>query len=127
MSTLFVTPWTVAHQAPLSMDSPGKNTGVGSRSLLHGIFPIQGSNPGLPHCRRILYHLSHQGSLYSTMNPNIFSLPNFSILLPSLSAIAHCNVKSQMSPLKVQRPLITAAAQSPHRNLLYMSSKTYKP
>ena len=44
-------------------DSPGKNTGVGCHALLQGIFPIQGSNPGLPHCRQILYHLSHQGSL----------------------------------------------------------------
>ena len=43
-------------------DSPGKNTGVGCRALLQGIFPTQGSNPGLPHCRQILYHLSHQGS-----------------------------------------------------------------
>ena len=38
------------------------NTGVGSRSLLQGIFPTQGWNPGLPHCRWILYQLSHQGS-----------------------------------------------------------------
>ena len=37
-------------------------TGVGSFSFLQGIFPTQGSNPGLPHCRQILYHLSHQGS-----------------------------------------------------------------
>ena len=36
-------------------DSPGQNTGVGSLSLLQGIIPTQGSNPGLPHCRRILY------------------------------------------------------------------------
>ena len=43
-------------------DSPGKNTGVGSLSLLQGIFPTQGSNPGLPHCRQILYQLSHRGS-----------------------------------------------------------------
>jgi len=43
-------------------DSPSKNTGVGCHVLLQGIFPTQGSNPGLPHCRRILYHLSHQGS-----------------------------------------------------------------
>ena len=43
-------------------NSPGQNTGVGSRSLLQGIFPAQGSNPGLWHCRRILYQLSHQGS-----------------------------------------------------------------
>ena len=42
--------------------SPGQNTGVGSLSLLQGIFPNQGSNPGLPHCRWILYQLSHKGS-----------------------------------------------------------------
>ena len=44
-------------------NSPGQNTGTGSLSLLQGIFPTQGSNPGLPHCRQILYHLSHKGSL----------------------------------------------------------------
>ena len=41
---------------------PGQNTGVGSLSFLQGIFPTQGSNPGLPYCRQILYQLSHQGS-----------------------------------------------------------------
>ena len=43
-------------------DSPGKNAGVDCHALLQGIFPIQGSNPSLLHCRRILYHLSHQES-----------------------------------------------------------------
>ena len=43
-------------------DSSGKNTGVGFHSLLQGIFPTQEWNPGLPHCRHLLYHLSHQGS-----------------------------------------------------------------
>ena len=43
-------------------NSPGQNTGVGSLSLLQGIVPIQGSNPGLLHCRQILYQLSQQGS-----------------------------------------------------------------
>ena len=43
-------------------NSPGKNTSKCSPSLLRGIFPTQGSNPGLPHCRQILYCLSHQGS-----------------------------------------------------------------
>ena len=46
------TPWS----------SPGQNTGVGNLSLLQGIFPNQGSNPGFPHCRLILYQLSHKGS-----------------------------------------------------------------
>ena len=43
-------------------NSPGQNTGVGSLSLLQGIFSTQGSNPGLPHCRWIPYQLSHKGS-----------------------------------------------------------------
>ena len=43
-------------------NSPGETIGVGSLSLLQGIFPTQGSNPGLLHCRRILYQLSHKGS-----------------------------------------------------------------
>ena len=42
-------------------NSPGQNTGVGSLSLLQGIFPTQGLNPGLPHCRQILYQLSRGG------------------------------------------------------------------
>ena len=43
-------------------DSPGKNTGVGYHAFLRGIFPTQESNPGLLHCRQILYQLSFQGS-----------------------------------------------------------------
>ena len=45
-----------------SITEAGKNTWVGCLSLLQRIFLIQGSNPGLLHCRQILYHLSHQGS-----------------------------------------------------------------
>ena len=47
-------------------DSPGKNTGVCCHSLLQGIFLTQGLNPGLQHCRQILYHLSHQRSISAT-------------------------------------------------------------
>ena len=43
-------------------NSPFKNPGVGCHSFLQGIFPSQGSNPGLQHCRQILYSLSHQGN-----------------------------------------------------------------
>ena len=43
-------------------NSPSQNTGVGSLSLFQGIFPTQGWNPCLPHCRQILYQLSHKGS-----------------------------------------------------------------
>ena len=43
-------------------DSSGKNTRMGCHALLKGIFPTQGLNPGLLHCKGILYHLSHKGS-----------------------------------------------------------------
>ena len=51
-STKLLCPW----------NSPGKNTGVGSHSLLQGIFPTRGSNMGLLHCWQIFYHLGHRGS-----------------------------------------------------------------
>ena len=49
MDTRLLRPW----------DFLGKSTGVGCHFLLQGFFPTQGSNPGLPHCRQTLYHLSH--------------------------------------------------------------------
>ena len=54
-------PWFESHVWLFAMDSPGQNTRVGSHSLLQGIFPNHRSNPGLLHCRQILYQLSHQG------------------------------------------------------------------
>ena len=63
VTQLCLTPSSIACQAPLSMgDSPGKNTGVGCHALSQGTFPTQGLNPGFPHCRRVLYCLSYQGS-----------------------------------------------------------------
>ena len=53
---LFAILCIVTHQAPLLRGSPGKNTWVGCRALLQGVFPIQGSNLPLPHCGCILYH-----------------------------------------------------------------------
>ena len=50
------------HKLYSPWNSPGRNTGGGSLSLLQGIIPTQGSKPGLPHCRQILYQLSHKGS-----------------------------------------------------------------
>ena len=55
----------VTHSCPIlcsPWNSPGQNTGVGSLSFLQGFFPTQGLNPGLLHCRWILYQLSHKGS-----------------------------------------------------------------
>ena len=55
-------------------NSPGQNTAAGSLSLLQGIFPTQGSNLGLLHCRRILYQLSHKGSPISSLLNAYFAL-----------------------------------------------------
>ena len=73
---LVATPWTATYQAPPSMGFSRQEywsgvplpspTGVGSFSLLQGIFPTQGSNPDFPHCRRILYQL---------ILPGLFSFP----------------------------------------------------
>ena len=70
-------PGTSAHG-----DSLGKNTGVGSLSLLQGIFPTQVSDPGLPPFRRILYQLSYQGSPlhYYFLFTNPCSLEAFKVL-----------------------------------------------
>ena len=51
-----------AHELYRPWNFPGQNTGVGSCSLLQGVFPTQGSNPGLPYCGWILYQLSHKRS-----------------------------------------------------------------
>ena len=65
-------------------NSPGRNTGVGSLSLLLGIFPTQGLNPGLPHCRAILYQLRHKGSPYYIGSHSVqFSCSVMSDSLPS--------------------------------------------
>ena len=70
---LFATPWTVTHQTPPSLGFCRQDTGVGCHFLLQEIFPTQGLNPGLPHCRQTLYHLSHQGSHFSIHGSNLCS------------------------------------------------------
>ena len=77
-------------------NSPGQNTRVGSPSLLQGIFPTQGSNSGLPHCRRILYSLSHQGSPVNLVNisqtPTMMTQRPSPVTQQKLRAVArlHC-------------------------------------
>ena len=62
-------------------DSPGKNTGVGCYALLQGIYSTQESNSALPHCRQILYHLSHQGS--TPQNTEVGSLSLLQEIFPT--------------------------------------------
>ena len=83
---------------------------MGCHFLLQGIFPTQGSNPDLLHCRQILYLLSHQGS------PNLFGLP--SLIQASLHQ-PHCNIQlSMLTPCSSLSPppwlpLLWQAARSP--------------
>ena len=73
------TTWTVAHQAPLSMYSSGKNTGVGCHALLQRIFPNQGSNLSLLYCRQILYHWA-SGETPNDLILRMISCSNISFL-----------------------------------------------
>ena len=69
-------------------NSLGKNTGVGCHFLLQGVFPTEGSNLGLLHCRQSLYHLSHQGSPLHTGEP-----------VPEQRAPGKCSVPRPGSPV----------------------------
>ena len=74
--------WPHGLYSPLN--SPGQNTGVGSLSILQGVFLTQESNRGLLHCRRILYHLSYQGSPAATLvDP---------LILQALESILHTKI-----------------------------------
>ena len=96
--------------------SPGKNIGMGSLSLLQGIFLIQGSNPGLPHCKQILYHLSHQGNpqrtfSYQVLGPLgfIHGMASFRLLLirPLENSASLATLRQpEVSPRTPGRPLL---------------------
>ena len=92
-------------------NSPGKNTGVGCYFLLQGIFPTEGSNPGLLHCRQILYHLSHQGGLIMALF-NFWTLGEKSseLMIPtSLCRLLACFIFPFTSkpPVRTPLPLLT--------------------
>ena len=71
-------------------NSPGQNTGVGSLSLLQGIFPTQGSNTGLLHCRWILYHLTNKGSPRNTGVGSLSLLQWIFLTQESNQGLLHC-------------------------------------
>ena len=84
---LFATPWTMK-----SMEFSRPNTGVGSLSLLHGIFLTQGSNPGHPHCRQILYQLSHTGKPKNIGVRSLSLLQGIFLTRESNWGLLHCRV-----------------------------------
>ena len=73
-------------------NSPGQNTGVGNLFLLQGICPTQGSNPGLLHCRRILFHLSHKGNPFNKhlTNLEMTAEPWHFCTVPQLGSVVSC-------------------------------------
>ena len=86
---LFATPWT----SP--WNSPGQNTGFDSLSILQGIFPTQGSNPGLPHCRQILYQLRNKGSPREALFNHFQSALNHGPNIPGCIPIQYCSLQHQ--------------------------------
>ena len=81
---------------------------LGSLSFLQGIFLTQGLNPGLPHCRRMLYQLSHQGS-----PPTFFVSALYLLCTQSLS---HSVVSDSLRPHGLQPARLLCAWDSPGRN-----------
>ena len=88
VTQLCLTLWPYGLYSP--WNSPGQNTGVGRLSLLQGIFPTQGSNPGPLHCRGILYQLSYQGKPKNTGVGSLFFLTQIFLTQESNHGLPHC-------------------------------------
>ena len=84
----------------------GKNTGVGSHSLLQGIFPTQGLNPGLLRCRRTLHHLNHQEAALSDL-PNEMYCPSFHYSLLKFYFISDAVLHSHFSQMERQSTFLS--------------------
>ena len=99
---LYIDPWTIL-RIPLR-NSPGQNTGVGTLSLLQGIVPTQGSNPGLLHCRQILYQRSHKGSPTRDLKDHLVQPSHLSGWEKWASDLKHTVTKLQLeSSLQVSK------------------------
>ena len=87
------------------VNSPGENTGVGCHALLQGIFPIQGSNPGLPQCRQIHYQLSQQEA--PMWREDRYLSPGRSSLRAGNLALSRCSAPEQCLPPACARSTLT--------------------
>ena len=121
-------PWTVAppppphtHTVPPRLlcpwNSPGKNTGVGCHSLLHGIFPTQGSNRGFLHCRQILYRLRQ---LNASPKSHHHSVSFSNVSTSSVRLLGHLPGATARKPCQ-QLPLGSAACLGEARSSLKCS------
>ena len=93
----FAIPWLQPARLLCPWNSPGKNTGGGCHFFLHRIFPTKGLNPGLSHCRQILYCPNHQGPYFKQTNKNRWSSlvkkprkPKFNRELQRVQSLTHC-------------------------------------
>ena len=99
MQLLFVTPWTVAHQPPLSMDFSRQECRSGFPFPSPGNLPNPGLNLDLPHCRQILYCLCHQGSrVYSTAYPSNFPWILNRHIIPKWNSLHFLNFHLHLFP-----------------------------
>ena len=104
---LLSTPWTVAHQAPLSMGFSRQEYGGGCHFLIQGILPSQGLNPGLLPCRKILYHFElqqmQQGSPFTSCPCISFSVVFY---LPSSCSLRDLSslIRDELGPLAEKAP-----------------------
>ena len=120
---LFATPGMVATRLLHPWDSPGKSTGVDCHFLLQGIVLTQGLNPGLLHCRRTLYPLSHQGTPQTVSQPPIqrggegprAEAPPSSLALPARSRrqAARCHLGDETGFQLVLRGASQAGSPAP--------------
>ena len=110
-------------------DSPSKNTRVGSPSLLQGIFLTQGSNPGLLHCKHMLYCLSHQGSpnhywvspFKTTMTKKKQQLKKKIFPRNQINQTCHCHI--QESVYDIRQALLQKDVKSTWEPKLGLSSR----
>ena len=115
-----------------SWNSPGQNTGLGSISLFQGIFPTQGSNPGLPHYRWILYQLSHNSvaqSCPTLCNPMDWSTPGLPVhhQLPELAQTCVHRVGDAIQPSHpLSSPSPPAFNLSQHQGLFQWVSSLHQ-
>jgi len=98
------------HKLYSPWNSLGQNTGIGSLSLLQGIFPTQGSYPGLPHCRWILYLLSSHRILISSVQ-SLSHVP-FLLILWIAARQASLSINNELTQTHV--PLVSDTIQPSH-------------
>ena len=118
------------HELYSLWNSPGQNSGVGSLSLLQEIFPTEGSNPGLPHCRQILCQLSHKGSQRGELGAKAGSCecplhttnPGLTPSLTPNKEAAQCPALGGSREGNLLLVLSSSAAAGPQRSLAWISS-----